>query len=313
MSTDRETRAASPAAERPETEEGGFDALAVWRTVLKYWATALATALVISVSIAFYTLGQTKIYESTSTVQFDPNPPRPLGGKVEAVVEMGAGAVWDTREYYETQYQIVRSMTIATKVVKELGLHRNPAFLYNLPREAPAPKDVIVSEEIAAETLQGRLKVEPVKGSRLALLRLQDANPERAALILSSLVDTYVQHNIQVAIDATVDANAWLTNQLSTLKVDLEKSEMDLHDYKKNNDLLAAAFDDKSNMLREQMDQLNKMLTDAQARTKEVQARRDQIAKVKAEDPTDMPATELLQSELLRSLRTDYILSLIHI
>jgi succinoglycan biosynthesis transport protein ExoP len=38
-----------------------------------------------------------------------------------------------------------------------------------------------------------------------------------------------------------------------------------------------------------------------------VKARRDQIAKVAADDPTSMPATELLQSELLRTLRTQYI------
>jgi polysaccharide biosynthesis transport protein len=307
VTTDREPRAATPAAERPEPEETGFDMLAIWRTVLKYWATALATALVIAVSVTFYTLGQTKIYESNSTVQFDPNPPRPLGGKVEAVVEMGAGAVWDTREYYETQYQIIRSMNVATKVVRELGLQRDAAFIYNVPQGAPVPKMEPLSEEIAAEVLQGRLKVEPVKGSRLANIRLQDANPERAARILASVVDTYVAQNIETAVEATGSANAWLTEQMNKLKVDLEKSEMQLHDYKKNNDLLAAAFDDKSNMIREQMDQLGKMLTDARARSKEVQARRDQIAKVQVEDPTDMPATELLQSQLLSSLRTQYI------
>lgn len=307
MSTDREPRAANPTADRSETDEGGFDVLAIWRTVLKYWATALATALVISVSVAFYTLGQTKIYESTSTVQFDPNPPRPLGGKVEAVVEMGAGAVWDTREYYETQYQIIQSMNVATKVVRELGLNRDAAFIYNLPREMQAPKMEPVTEEIAAETLKGRLKVEPVKGSRLASIRLMDANPERAAKILASVVDTYVQQNIETAVDATVSANTWLTEQMNKLKADLETSEMALHDYKKNNDLLAAAFDDKSNMLREQMEQLGKMLTDARARSKEVQARRDQIAKVKVEDPTDMPSTDLLQNDLLRTLRSQYI------
>lgn len=307
MSTDREPRAAPPAGDRSDPEEGGIDALAVWRTVLKYWATALATALVIAVSMAFYTLGQTKIYESTATVQFDPNPPRPLGGKVEAVVEMGAGAVWDTREYYETQYQIIQSMNVATKVVRELGLHRDAAFIYNVPREAPVPKMEPVPEEIAAETLKGRLKVEPVKGSRLALIRLQDANPERAARILSSVVDTYVQQNIETAVDATNSASTWLNEQMNKLRDDLQKSEMDLHDYKKNNDLLAAAFDDKSNMLREQMAQLSKMLTDASAKTNEVKARRDQIAKIATEDPTDMPATELLESDLLRTLRTQYV------
>ena len=112
MTTERETRAA-PAAERNEPEEGGFDALVVWRMVRKHWATAFATAIAISVSMAFYTLGQTKIYESGATIHFDPNPPRPLGTKLETVVDMGSGPVWDTREYYETQYQIIQSMRVS--------------------------------------------------------------------------------------------------------------------------------------------------------------------------------------------------------
>ncbi|MBK8252453.1 MAG: polysaccharide biosynthesis tyrosine autokinase [Polyangiaceae bacterium] len=307
MTYDREPKAASPNGASSEPGESGIDALAIWRTVLKYWATALATALVIAVAVAFYTLGQTKIYEATTTVQFDPNPPRPLGGKVEAVVEMGSGPVWDPREYYETQYQIIQSMRVATAVVTELGLHRDAGFVYNTPKDAPLPKMGNITEEQAAEILRSRLKVEPVKGSRLALLRLQDANPERAQRVLSSVVDTYVAQNIQIALDATVNANDWLKEQMAKLKIDLEKSEMDLHEYKKNNNLLSAAFDDRSNMLREQMGQLNQLLTSVRAKSKEVQARRDQLAKVKVDDPSQMPASELLGNILLSQFRSQYI------
>jgi polysaccharide biosynthesis transport protein len=287
--------------------EGGFDALVIWRMVRKHWATALATAIAISVSMAFYTLGQTKIYESSATIHFDPNPPRPLGGKVETVVDLGSGPVWDTREYYETQYQIIQSMRVSQAVVAELGLQRDAAFIYNLPKEAPVPKMGQITEEQAADVLRGRLKVEPVKGSRLASVRLQDANPERAARVLASVVDTYVKQNIDIAVEATVQANTWLNEQMNKLKVDLEGSEMALHDYKKSNDLLGAAFDDRSNMLREQMAQLNQILTNVRAKQKEVQSRRDQVAKVKVEDPSELPASELLQSSLLQQLRSQYI------
>lgn len=301
-------RAAPPITERAEPGEGGFEALVVWRTVRKHWATALFAALLISVSVTFYTLGQTKIFEATATLHFDPNPPRPLGGKVETVVDMGAGPVWDTREYLETQYQIIQSMRVSQSVVAELGLQRDLAFIYNLPKDAPLPKKAApVTEEAAAEILKGRIRVEPVKGSRLARIRLQDANPERAARVLAAVADTYVRQNIETAVEATVQANGWLTEQMNKLKVDLESSEMALHDYKKNNNLLSAAFDDRSNMLREQMAQLNQMLTAARAKSKEVQARRDQVAKIKLDDPSELPAFELLQSTLLQQLRFQYL------
>lgn len=307
MTTEPQPRAAAQTADRLEPEEGGFDGLVILRMVRKHWATAFAAALMISVSVAFYTLGQTKIFEASSTIIFDPNPPRPLGGKVEAVVELGSGPVWDTREYYETQYQIIQSMKVSQAVVAELGLQRDAAFIYNLPREAPIPKMAPLTEEAAAEVLRGRLKVEPVKGSRLATVRLQDANPERAARVLSSVVDTYVSQNIDTAVQATVQANTWLNEQMSKLKVDLESSEMALHDYKKNNNLLSAAFDDRSNMLREQMAQLNQLLTNVRAKREEVASRRNELAKIKVDDPTELPASELLQSSILTQLRAQYI------
>lgn len=307
MTNDREARAAAPTiTDRNEPGEGNFDALVVWRTVRKHWTSALAAALLISVSVAFYTLGQTKVFEATATLHFDPNPPRPLGGKVETVVEMGSGPVWDTREYMETQYQILQSMRVSQAVVAELGLHRDVGFMYNLPKEAPLPKMGPITEEQAAETLKARIKVEPVKGSRLALVRLQDANPERAARVLSAVADTYVRQNIDIAVEATVQANGWLNEQMNKLKVDLESSEMALHDYKKSNNLLSAQFDDRSNMLREQMAQLNQLLTAVRAKGKEAQARRDQVAKVKIDDPSELPAFELLQSTVLQQLRSSY-------
>ena len=49
--------------------EGGERHLVIWQTVRKHWTTALATSLAVALSVTFYTLGQTRIYQSTATVQ----------------------------------------------------------------------------------------------------------------------------------------------------------------------------------------------------------------------------------------------------
>src|SRR5262249_44918705 len=71
-------------------EAGGASGAVLWHTLRKHWTPAVMTALAVVLGVTFYTLGQTKIYQAAATVQFDPNPPRPLGQKVETVVEMGA-------------------------------------------------------------------------------------------------------------------------------------------------------------------------------------------------------------------------------
>jgi polysaccharide biosynthesis transport protein len=295
----------------PEPQrEGSLDPLLLLRVVRKHWPISLAVAVMVTLGVAFYTLGQTRIYESTATVQFDPNPPRPLGGKVETIVEMGSGTVWDTREYYETQYQIISSMKVALDVVAELGLQRDAAFLQNLPKgQAPkggaAAQDV--TAEIAAETVRGRLRVDPVKSSRLALVRFQDADPERAARVLNAIVDAYVKQNIDEALTSTVSASDWLHDQLDKLKTDLESSEMALHDYKESKNILSVAYDDRSNMLREQLVQLNTVLTTVRAKREEIAARRAELARVPADNPSVLPASELLQSALLQELRSNFL------
>lgn len=300
-----------PTEPTPNRSAGDADALAInpvaaLRALRKYWATALATTIAIALLATFNTLGQKKIYQAEGTIQFDPNPPRPLGKGIDDVVEMGAGDYWDNHEYYETQYKVITSMRVALAVVGQLGLNHDGAFLANLPPKATAPT-ANASEETAAMALRGRLAVEPIKGSRLALVKLEDADPQRAQRILSQVLDTYISQNLEDALSATNSSADWLRGQVDKLKNDLEQNEMALHDYKQKKNILSVAFDDQSNMLREEMKQLNDALTSVRTRKEELAARNAVLGKIPSDDPSKLPASELLQSSLLQDLRRTYL------
>ncbi|MBK7582378.1 MAG: hypothetical protein IPI67_19505 [Myxococcales bacterium] len=113
-------------------------------------ALALATAVAVSLAVTFYTLGQTKIHQASAIIQFDPNPPRPLGKSVDMVVDLGTGTYWNNREYYETQYKIIQSMRVALPVVQQLGLQDDASFIGNKAQGA-LPGRTIAPEEAAAE------------------------------------------------------------------------------------------------------------------------------------------------------------------
>ena len=88
------TMAPPPKAEplhHQQVQEEGINPTIAWQMVRKYWSTALAAAVVVSLLTAFNTVGQVKIFESEATILFDPNPPRPLGQKVESIVDLGTG------------------------------------------------------------------------------------------------------------------------------------------------------------------------------------------------------------------------------
>jgi len=282
-----------------------INVIVVWRTVRKHWSTALATALAVALGVTFYTLGQTKIYRASAIIQFDPNPPRPLGKNVDMVVDMGTGSYWNNREYYETQYKIIHSMRVALPVVQQLDLHNDATFLLNKP-SGSVPGKLDSLPENAGEVLRARLAVEPVKESRLALVHFEDADPMRAQRVLAAVLDTYVDQNLEDARASTGSAVDWLGGQLDKMRKELETSERALHQYKLDKNVLSLDPDAQSNMLREEMKQLNDELTSVRAKKQGVLAQRNELLKIKSEDPTNLPANELLQSPLVQQHRQRY-------
>lgn len=291
----------------PQADEAGLatNLLALSNAVRKHWATSLGVLCAVVLGTAFHTLGQTKIYQAVVTIQFDPNPPRPLGKSVDMVVDMGAGNYWNNREYYETQYKVIRTLRVAMPVVLKLNLHQDATFIQNQPA-SPHAKPVSVSPEEASEILVGRLSVEPIKDSRLATVKYEDADAARAQRVLTALVESYIEQNLDYSHASTSSAVVWLREQTDKLRNELETSERELHKYKLDKNILSLDPDAQSNMLRQEMKQLNDELTSVRAKREGVSARRSELAKVAADDPSNLPALELLSSPLIQQLRQRY-------
>jgi capsular exopolysaccharide synthesis family protein len=286
-------------------EAQGQSLLAVWHALRKYWSISAAVATTVMLAVAFYAMGQTKIYRSSATIQVDPSAPKPLGKDVQTVVDMGAGDYFANREYLETQYKIIQSKRIAKAVVERLGLHRDVSFLQNVPPR-PGFSGQPVTEDIAADVLRSRLIVEPVKDSRLAYVRYEDASPERAQRILSAVIDAYISQNLDDTLASVNSAVEWLRSQLDKLKADLDSSEMALHDFKEQQNILALEVDDQTNILKDQLHQLNSALTQARTRRQDLAAKYDELVKTSEDDPRSLTAPEFLNNALLSSLRTHY-------
>jgi capsular exopolysaccharide synthesis family protein len=274
--------------------------------VRKNWILAVAVMLVVLAGGAFYTLGQTKIYEAEATILFDPQPPRPLGKDVQAVVDVGQSAFWNNKEYYRTQFWIITSPQLTQRIVRDLGLHKNPSFIANKPASAPLPAREI-SVEAAAGILASRLVIEAVRDSRLAEVRYRDADKQRAQQVLGRLVDTYIDENLDEVLQSTNMAADWLKGQLVNLKTDLEQSEIALHEYKIHKNVLSVSIDDQSNMLRAEMTRLNDSLTELRTRREHASARRAELMKIDAKDPAELPAQELINNSVLQALRGSYV------
>ncbi|MBX3205028.1 MAG: polysaccharide biosynthesis tyrosine autokinase [Labilithrix sp.] len=267
------------------------------RAILKHWAIILAAVLLTSGISLAYSKSLPKIYEASTLIEFDPDVIKPLGNKTDPMV--GWSALWDTKEYYETQYRIIQSDRVLSAVVRNLGLQNDPDFLGYKPT-APAPM------ETAVDGLRGRLIVEPAKGSRLVYLKIQDTKPAQARRLSEAVAKAYIDHNLEKMVSATGDTVVWLSGQLDHFKHELEQTEDSLHEFKKQNDLPSTNIDDLSKMIRMEMQEYDGALTRTRLRRQELAARHNELSKVSTENPDQIPASELLSNAFLGQLRKQY-------
>lgn len=294
----------SPTTLPSELPDVRLSAIALWLAIRKNRLLVAVLTILVGSGTVFYTLGVTKVYETSATIAFDPNVPRPLGDQAHAVSD--ESSYWNNKEYYTTQNWMIRSMRVASQVVQELELNKDASFLKNEPHVAGAPA-VQRSVEDTAAVLMKRLTVEAIKDSRLTTVTFRDADPARAQRVLSAVVDTYAQDNLDDVFESATTAADWLRGQLTGLRSDLESSELALHQFKMNRNILSVSMDDQSNMLRGEMTQLGQALTEKRTRREGVLARLAELRKIPADDPAALPARELLESPTLAALRGHFV------
>lgn len=277
------------------------DALAgvLWavRALRKHWALIVAFVVLFGAAALAYSKTLPKIYEAEALLEFDPDVIKPLGNKADPMI--GWSAVWDTQQYYETQYKIIQSDRVLSAVVRDLGLQNDQEFLGYKP-QSPAPMEDVV------DMLRGRLTIEPVKNSRLVYIKMRDSRPAQARRLSEAVARAYIQQNLDKMISATSDTVAWLSGQLDHFKVELEESENALHEFKKQNELPSSTLDDLSKMIRLKMEGYDSALTNTRIHRQELAARHAELGKITAENPDQVPASELLSNAFLQSLRTQY-------
>jgi succinoglycan biosynthesis transport protein ExoP len=293
-----ETAPAPVPAPKLQNEKTALDGvMSSVRAVRKHWAIVLGLVLICGAASLAYSKTLPKIYEAQALLEFDPDVIKPLGNKADPMV--GWSAVWDTQQYYETQYRIMQSERVLSAVVRDLSLQNDATFLGYTPK-APAPLDATTA------MLRGRLIIDPVKGSRLVLIKIQDTRPEQARRLADAVARAYIQQNLDKMVNATGDTVVWLSGQLDHFKQELEQTENSLHEFKKQNDLPSSTLEDLSKMIRLEMQDYDGALTRTRMRRQELAARHGELAKITADSPDQVPASELLSNGFLSGLRTQF-------
>jgi polysaccharide biosynthesis transport protein len=274
----QESRQQTDSVEEPE-----LDLQEVLHVLQDYkWVIAGMTLAVIALGVV-WTVRTPKIYEATCTLEYDPDPSKPLGGQVEDVADP-IGSFWTTREFFQTQNLVIASRGIAERVVQKLGLHEDPTYL----AQDDDPTGPTGNVEAAAIALQSRLTVEPVPETRIVRIHTRDVKPERAKLIADAVAQAYVDKTIEDRLESTDRAKDWLEHQLIVLRNDLDEAELVLHNFKKGHNVLSVSMEDRQNLVASDIQAIHDRLTEIRNQRIELEARWQRLKASLGKRPDDI-------------------------
>lgn len=277
------------------SDEEAFDLIGYWCVLQrrKWGVAGLAVFLTLLVSVVVFMM--TPIYSSTVTILIEQNK-----AKLLSIDEIYSGVSSD-QAHYQTQVELLKSNALMVAVVDKLKLTTNP--LFDPRQQHSMVKDVLGSLGVAAAktteqdirkqvagSLLNLVAVEGSKKSQLVKITVSLSDRVLAATVANAVADTYIEMDMEARFKMSQKATDWMNSHLTSLKVNLEKSERTLQDYREQHNLI----DTKNLSLSGATSQLETMLkglVDARLVRAQAKSNLDQVVRAKGNE-LSMPVVQ---------------------
>jgi succinoglycan biosynthesis transport protein ExoP len=311
-----------------QNEEETIELRDYLRVIRKRKWTIITCVAVIVISVAIHSFTAIPIYEAATRLIIDKENPNVVS--IQEVMAVDASGT----DYYQTQYKIIESRTVAREVIKRLHLDESKEFF-------PEPKNDFISslrqsmrdtitywkdsiasllrtehdissytgEESDADSplvssFISRIGVSPIRNSRLVDVSFQAKDPVLAATIVNTLAKTYIDQNLEIKLRAVQDAVGWLHTRIQEEREKVERAEQALLRYKEEHDIITDFSSDVEKVTAQKLAQLNTQVVEAESKRVEAETRYKQaMAMVGTPDMLDS-IPEVLNNELIRQIKS---------
>lgn len=233
------------------------------RVLIKRKWMVIAVVAGIFMVVAIASLRQTPIYEATGQIVVNKADSNLISFKDSMPVV----------DYYDqsdldTEVRILQSDLLALQVIRQLNLDRRPEFGGHSDQKQPN----LVADPLQADSnrvsallggFRGHLRVALIPNTRIIEIHYSSTDPQLAASAVNTLAEIYKQQNFQTKFESTMQASTWLSKQLVDLQMKVETSQEKLVRYQKEHEILGT--DEKTNIITEKLDELNKEMTAAES------------------------------------------------
>lgn len=241
---------AMPAAAPIEPE--GLNLAALLGALRRRRMALLACLLLFPVIALVAAKTLTPRYTAVTTVMFEPT--EYAARELQSILRDES----TTDAVLASQVEIIRSLSVARRIVRRYGLAEREEFAWWLQDRAraeglahrvqarlaeaaaqlspdlaaliaPDPAAEIPPAEIAeiqaAEALLGRLEVQVVRNSRVLQIRFTSTDPQLAASVANLAAELYIADQLDAKFDAVRRANEWLDGRIAQLRQEVSRNE----------------------------------------------------------------------------------------
>lgn len=282
-----------------------------WMLIAGVTVLAVVAALLITINI-------TKLYTASSLVLIESRESRVVD--IESVM---SGLPADSGTI-ESQVEILRSQTLAARVVDELDLINDPEFNGSLREDGfsildwidprtwwaaiRGPSDLNVSERERAarirnsviSAVQGRMQVRRRGLTYVLEINFTSESPDKAARIANSFADLYIVDQLEARFEETRRANEWLGERLEGLREQVRLAETAAATFAAENNLISSG---EGTVTQQQMGRINEQLIVASADLAEAEANYDRVRQIVEAGGNIETVNSIVQSPTVARLR----------
>jgi capsular exopolysaccharide synthesis family protein len=225
-------------------QEDEIDLTRYWRILMQRKWAILGLAFTLSLVATLVVFAMKPVYSASTTILIESQQAKAVS--IEEVYGLNTGA----KEYFLTQFEILKSHDIATKVIEQLNLRNHPEFdpdqqssllpKFSLSALLPSgPSEQKSDELIEAEIMSAivtkfvdQLTISPVRNTQLVNVSFESTSPKLAAAVANTMASVYINSHLEAKLDATRQAATWLGERIEGLKDKLDASEQRLQTYR---------------------------------------------------------------------------------
>lgn len=218
------------------------------RVLLRVKWRLLGSSLAVTLIAALVVFSITPIYRATTTVLIESEDAKVLS--IEEVYGINSNA----KEYFLTQFEIIKSRPIAERVVRSADLAKYPEYAPEAPDDdfsllGLLPEGLLAvgaveknQDPFAAQVriYRQNLRVAPVRNTQLVNIRFDSANPALAARLANAHATAYIESTLEAKLEITQSAATWMSSRLDRLKANLGESEKALQAFREREQLVDA-------------------------------------------------------------------------